>query len=261
MNEIWKPVIGFEGAYEVSSEGSVRSLTRTYGNRTFQGMPIKPRKNKQGYLYVSLQKAPIKKTGKIHKLVAEAFCSRPHGSVVVNHLDGNKTNNKAPNLEWTTLSGNSLHAWENGLQTATHGDSNWNATLSNHDVDEIRSLLIRGAPHEEIARKFGVTRSVISGIRNGQRWASVGDKDLSTKCVSVRKNMENHPGTKLNKETVLEIIDRLLGGSSISELARSFGVLRATISNINSGASWAHVSPSSGATPPYLVSKFRKKPI
>lgn len=117
---IWKPVVGFEGLYEVSNTGIVKSLFRTVkskgGKKVVTEKILKPRLNEWGYEGVSLCKNGKQCDKLVHRLVAEVFIS-PFGGNQVNHIDGNKRNNRVENLEWCTGSGNMKHAYKNGLHT------------------------------------------------------------------------------------------------------------------------------------------------
>lgn len=97
--EIWKDIEGYEGLYQVSSEGMVKSLNY---NRTGEERILKSGKDKDGYLYVILYKEGNTKTFSVHRLVAQAFLNNPDNLQQVNHIDENPTNNSVDNLEWCT---------------------------------------------------------------------------------------------------------------------------------------------------------------
>lgn len=104
--EIWKPVVGYEGLYIVSNYGRVYSLRSK--------KILKPRKLPHGYLRVNLPAKDGQRDAYIHRVVAEAFCEKPNGCDVVNHIDNDTTNNHASNLEWTTQRGNVRHSMNQG---------------------------------------------------------------------------------------------------------------------------------------------------
>lgn len=101
--EIWKDIIGYEGYYQISNYGNVKNIKT---NKTLIGDI-----NNMGYRRITLY-TPIKKRFFVHRLVALHFCEGYNEKLIVNHKDGNKTNNKAENLEWVTRSQNDLHAYK-----------------------------------------------------------------------------------------------------------------------------------------------------
>ena len=116
MNEIsWKPVVGYEGLYEVSNTGIVKSLDRMKNRKHTIERDLKPSTNKR-YKEVKLYKNGTKRSIKVHRIVAQAFVPNPYGKPQVNHIDGNKDNNNADNLEWCTQAENNRHAIDNKLQ-------------------------------------------------------------------------------------------------------------------------------------------------
>lgn len=119
-NEIWKPVRNYEGLYEVSNLGHVRSLTRKIKTskgiiQTWKGQLLTPGKSGNGYYYVMLSRHGKSKARRVHILVADAFLPNDENYQQVNHLDGDKSNNSASNLEWCTPHQNIEHAVTNGL--------------------------------------------------------------------------------------------------------------------------------------------------
>lgn len=118
MEEIWKDIEGFEGLYQVSNLGRVKSLDRyveSRGHLIYRKGVIRKPFDTTGYYSVTLNKDRKETTFQVHRLVAQAFIPNPNDLPVVNHLDGRKTNNCIDNLEWTTYAENSKHAVETGL--------------------------------------------------------------------------------------------------------------------------------------------------
>lgn len=131
MEEIWKDIEGYEGLYQVSNYGRVKSLDHIVSNHTSniisKGKILKERINRKGYISYALYKKNQSKNIKAHRLVAIAFIPNPENKPQVNHIDGNKQNNRVDNLEWCTNKENQIHAWENGLITAKKGGQVHNA--------------------------------------------------------------------------------------------------------------------------------------
>jgi DNA-binding NarL/FixJ family response regulator len=165
--EIWKPLKEYEGLYEISNMGKIKSLIKK-GNIKEQirktGLDVST-----GYINVMLRKNNKPLTKRVHRLVAEAFVPNPDNKLVVNHIDGNKKNNKASNLEWMTYSENTLHSFKTGLQKKIFGDNNYITKIKDQDVFEIKKLISQGKTNKEIAKIYGVNPSQISRIKTGQR--------------------------------------------------------------------------------------------
>lgn len=106
IEETWVPVAGYEGLYEVSNTGKIKSV---------KAQKLMKQHQNRGYLISHICKKGKHFNLKIHRAVAEAFIPNPEGKREVNHIDGNKMNNHSSNLEWVTPSENIRHARENGL--------------------------------------------------------------------------------------------------------------------------------------------------
>lgn len=121
MSEVWRPIEGYEGIYEVSSYGRVRSMERDvsfYINGTLVTHPKpsvirKTKMERKGYLRLNLCKDGVKKFYSVHRLVAKAFIPNPHNLPQVNHKDENKLNNHVDNLEWCTCEENAKYGTRN----------------------------------------------------------------------------------------------------------------------------------------------------
>lgn len=110
--ETWRDIPEYVGFYQASSTGKIRSLPRT----TTRGKVLKQYVNEHnGYCYVTLSKHNVRRSRRVHVLIALAFLGAPNG-LQVNHKDGDKTNNSIGNLEYCTQSENMRHAYETGLE-------------------------------------------------------------------------------------------------------------------------------------------------
>lgn len=121
MQEIWKDIKGYEGCYQVSNTGKVRSLNY---RQTKQMKELSCRVNHKGYVDVHLSKNGKSKRIVVHRLVAQTFILNPKALPQINHIDGNKQNNNINNLEWCNNSENQKHAYEKGLKLKKIGVNN-----------------------------------------------------------------------------------------------------------------------------------------
>lgn len=160
-NEEWRDAIGYEGGYQVSNLGRIKSLQRK------KTRIVKPDIIHTGYLRVMFYKDGKTKSHYTHVLVAKAFIPNPDNKSDVNHINGVKTDNRVENLEWTTRSENIIHAFANGLSKS--GSKHGRAKLTPNQVREIRRDCIPGDPErgfKAFARKFKVTPKIIENAYN-----------------------------------------------------------------------------------------------
>ena len=108
--EVWKPIKGYEGIYDVSSLGRVRAYPRI-GSQTSNIRIMKLQTDKDGYRRIGLKKYGVTKRCSVHRLVAEAFIPNPDNKPQVNHKSGVKDQNNVENLEWVTQSENTIHSF------------------------------------------------------------------------------------------------------------------------------------------------------
>lgn len=163
----WKPVFGYEGYYEVSSTGFVRSIDRIIYDKNGKqkrllgkGMRLTKSKgrNNDGYYVVNLRKNGTSKVVPVHILVAAAFIPNPLNLPTVNHKDGDKSNNNVWNLEWASWAENNIHALKNRLRVP-RGNPIIQKTLDGKPLAQFRSTC-------EATRKTGVSTGSISHCLN-----------------------------------------------------------------------------------------------
>jgi hypothetical protein len=167
--EIWKDIAGYEGLYQVSNLGRVKTMARLHReDRPYMKKErvMNPPVNTTGYAHVALYKNKKGVIYSVHKLVASAFLERKIEDRVVNHKDGNKQNNVVSNLEWCTYGQNQRHAIETGLIKFRRGKERIDASLSDIQRLEIYNLYLAGGRRVEIAQKYGVVRQTVSNIIN-----------------------------------------------------------------------------------------------
>lgn len=163
--EVWRPITDFVGHYDVSDAGRVRSIKR----RT---IVLAPRYDRWGYIKAALFKDGAYHPKLVHRLVAAEFMEpAPSAMHEINHIDGDKANNRADNLEWCTRSENGLHAYRNGLSVSRKGSAHGCSKLTESQIAEIKSLLGQGVRQRDIAARFGVGQPQIHRIATGKRWA------------------------------------------------------------------------------------------
>ena len=175
-NEVWKPIVGYEGLYEISNLGVIKSLRRTVNkgkcHRTWGEHFIKYGVDGCGYFRTNLAKDGVNKTFKVHRLVAEAFIPNPNNLPEVNHKDGNKQNNCVDNLEWCDRHHNMKHAVNIGLKKL-HGEFNPGHKLTSEQVEFIKQSYIPRHPEfgaVALGKRFGVHRKTISRITTNKNW-------------------------------------------------------------------------------------------
>jgi len=167
--EEWRPVIGWESWYEVSNVGTVRRI-KAGGHGTHPGLILKPSLDGRGYPQVTLCRDGRRSPLNIHRLVAGAFLGPCPANHEVNHENGIKTDNRPANLEWVTPLQNKRHAALMGLVPS--GERHANSKLTDDDIGEIRKIG-RRASQIELARRFGVSQSVISAVLRREAWRPV----------------------------------------------------------------------------------------
>lgn len=175
--EIWKDIPGFEGFYQASTHGQVRSLPRqhqisikgTQAIRSIKGRMLRPNVHKKtGYATVFLSRPGLKKSYLIHRLILKTFIGPPEDKQEGCHGNGIRTDNRLENLRWDTKKGNHADMIIHG--TRPLGSARHNKVLTEAQVLEIYWSDKTGA---DLSREFGIATAHVSNIRLGQIWKSV----------------------------------------------------------------------------------------
>lgn len=177
MREDWKDIKYYEGKYQVSNLGRVKSLGN---NKSKKEKILKPGKNKFGYLYVILSKEGIHKNFQLHRLVAQAFIENPNNYPIINHKDENKLNNKVDNLEWCTQKYNINY----GTRTQRFSESSKGISRN------------KGSRHPRARKvKCITTGKKFNCIKEAAEYYEIQVQDISSCCRSKLKSAGKHPVT------------------------------------------------------------------
>jgi hypothetical protein len=167
MIEQWKDIVGYEGLYQVSSLGRIKSVDKVCGKRRgiVKSKMIAIQDNGNGYFNAALYSNGKMKRIYVHRLVADAFLGKENGKEYVNHIDGNKSNNSLSNLEWCTRSENMKHAYDNGLavQYERSGTKNPAARV----VIDLQSGVFYETM-KEVSELYKISVSYLSSMLNGR---------------------------------------------------------------------------------------------
>jgi len=168
-NEIWKDVIGYEGLYQVSDYGNIKSLPRlgVVRSRLLKHL-IMPR----GYHSVRLYSNGSNKQFLVHRLVAMSFLLNELGKPEVNHIDSDVNNNKLNNLSWCTREENVNHSFRSGIKS-NKGSDNPRSKLCASDVINIRKMISEGHSVSYIASIYFVTKTSVYYIKKGKSWIHI----------------------------------------------------------------------------------------
>ena len=176
IEEVWRDVNGYEGYYQVSSEGRVKSLERTFidkigRERYVKECILKPGADRGGYLRVGLCDGEKRKTFKVHRLVCEAFHENPDSKPQVNHINEIKTDNRASNLEWATARENS------NFGTRNERIGKKSAIAKSRPIAQytLNGKLLKVWPSTiEVQRQAGFSQGNINQVANGNRKTAHG---------------------------------------------------------------------------------------
>jgi hypothetical protein len=175
--EIWKDIKDYEGHYQVSNLGRVKSLARVVECRKDVFVNKKEKFLShwdcgKGYRKVKLSKDGIEKSMRVHRLVAETFLQNPELKLEVNHINGVKDDNRVENIEWCTSSENTIHALKNKLKISQKGSKHGMSKLTEKDVLKIRQIG-KTKTLKDISEIYNVDMSLISSVLLNKIWKHI----------------------------------------------------------------------------------------
>lgn len=192
----WRDIKGYEGLYQVSNHGKIKSLERYKKNHSklkkVNEKILKTATNRYGYCIVVLSKNGISHTYTVHKLVMESFNRSPYENEVINHIDSNKTNNNIENLEYVTQKENIRKAWENGL-------------CENVRKNAMNMVHKNAIPPRAVAQKDlnGNLIATYVSIREAERKTGITSGEIAQVCKGRYKKTHNFVFTYLESEEVV----------------------------------------------------------
>lgn len=246
----WKPVEGYEGAYEVSSEGEVKNLLRhvewtcrdgSRGCKDFPEKILSPKIDKDGYESVGLSLNGKVKHMRVHRLVCSAFNLNINNHPSVDHIDGNKRNNKKDNLQWVTVAENTIKYYGSEVSGRKHLSS-----LTKVEWGKIGDMYNKGISYEEIATKFKLDTPRPDAI-----WEVLSAKKLSSVSgFKVGDFTKRQPiNVKIDLNQAVEIIKlRVIDKLPLKSISSKYGVTDSLVSRI-----------CNGKRQPEALAKFKKE--
>lgn len=175
--ELWVDIIGYNGEYQLSNKGRIRSPERITIMKNGRKRPLPYREqtvfiNTRGYLAVGLSKNKKQRQWLLHRLMAIHFIPNPDNKPEVNHKNGIKTDASIGNLEWCTKSENTIHAFATGLMDI-HGEKHTHSKLTNDAVLDIRANCHDTSKAKEYALKYGVHPATIKDVIWKRTWTHI----------------------------------------------------------------------------------------
>lgn len=247
MREQWQPIAGFDGWYEVSSTGRVRSWKKQGPGVTPRGTPVPLRitvNKRTGYAQVCLFSPDRRKVMKsVHRLVLETFGpQKPSPRHQCSHHDGNRLNNMISNLSWKTAQENEADKWRHG--TAPAGERNPAAKLTDDQATAIRAKYAAGMVTQvDLAAEYGVHQTTISDVITGRHgWGHLPLPPVTgnKKKPPVRLGPANNHA-RLTEEDVRAIRERAVAGETLISISSDYPVSAVSIGNIVRRRTWRHV--------------------
>ena len=215
--EIWKTIEKAKN-YEISNFGRIRHRKTSNVRKSYcRKLVGATGKTFWSVCIVTVNIGKKQLMLKVHREVAIAFIPNPENKPTVNHIDGNRRNNKVDNLEWATYSENMQHAYNNSLNDSTQ------RSLLKSDLETIYSLLEKGYLAQDIAKLFDIPKSTITDIINGKTYKKFGiDFSKFSKSYYVKKAIDDI-------DTIKQL---LVSGLSKTKIAKQYNISRRTLNRL-----------------------------
>ena len=248
--EKWLSVVGYEGLYEVSDFGRVRSLDRVkqsaYSPYVLPGRVLKQHTDRNGYKRVNLHlesSGPGRRWGKgffVHRLALMAHLRLPtEDETDVNHKDFDVANNCVSNLEWVTRHGNMVYSSVRGRLYGAVAGGNRKKLTQEQVADILATGSLKNTPQYVIASMYGVRQQTVSKLLNGHAWTFGDSKGVPVVSTGVRARTPLN--TRLTEDSVRAI--KAIGYTkSLAEIGEMFGVSRSCVQNIRSNITWRDIT-------------------
>ncbi len=224
--EEWKPIIGYELRYEVSTFSRIRSIRNERFH--YSGVIKKLRLNRRGYPITRFgQTGKGAKNLSVHTLCSKVFVPNPDNKPFVNHKDGINTNSFYKNFEWVTAKENSEHAVKNGLTKAPKGVDNGQSILTE---EQVLGIFNASGTHREVGLLYNIHQRNVSFIKNGWAWSHLTGKKYERKRLTI--------------DDVLKIKTDYRNGVSLNELCVKYKRTYDHMIELVSGKRWKSLSQS-----------------
>lgn len=239
-------VNGNSTGYMVSSTGKIMN-TRT-------GKILDPMVSRKGYHQICMNCNGVYTNPMVHRVVAQAFIPNPENKPQVNHINGDKSDNRVENLEWVTCQENIDHAWATGLHKPRYGDDANASKYTEKQVHEVCKLLEQNKLlNTEIAKITGVDVYVISKIKCRNCWMHISDQ-YKIPIPEANKTGQDAPASKYTDEQIHQVCKMIAEGNiSNVDIAKATGVGIDMVHRIKFGKNWNHIASQ------YGIKKYEKK--